>query len=275
VDDGHVTATIPSGTGTVDVRIQSGVTTSPDPSNYRDPIFGYGTSAVSSNDRFTYNGGTDQPPTVAQPAAANPSPVNGTTTALSVLGADDGGEASLTYTWAATAAPSGAHPTFSANGTNAAKNSSVTFDRAGSYTFQATITDQAGLSATSSVAVIVDQTLTRITITPPSVTLRRGYQQQFVATAYDQFGQTMAGSQTYTWSLVSGIGTISSTGLYKAPKQTGSAVIQASSRGISARATITITATGTSTPSVSEISGLRRKPMLRKAVVDLDSNELS
>jgi hypothetical protein len=275
VDDGHVTATVPTGTGSVDVRIQSGVTTSPDPSNYRDPIFGYGISAVTSNDRFTYTGGTDQPPTVAQPAAANPNPVNGTTTALSVLGADDGGEASLIYTWTATAAPSGAHPTFSANGTNAAKNSTVTFDRAGSYTFQASITDQAGLSVTSSVAVIVDQTLTRITVTPPSVTLRRGYQQQFVASAFDQFGQSMAGSQTYTWSLVSGIGTITSTGLYKAPKQTGSAVIQASSGGVSARATITITATGTSTPLVSEISRLLRNPMLRKTMVDLDSNEPS
>jgi hypothetical protein len=272
VDDGHVTATIPPGTGTVDVRIQSGLTTSPDPSNYRDPIFGYGISAVSSNDRFTYNGGTDQPPTVAQPAAANPNPVNGTTTALSALGADDGGEASLTYTWTATAAPLGAHPTFSANGTNAAKNSTVTFDRAGSYTFQATITDQAGLSVTSSVAVIADQTLTRITITPPNVTLRRGYQQQFVATAFDQFGQPISGSRTYTWSLVSGIGTITSTGLYKAPKQTGSAVIQATSGGVSARATITITATGTSITALAEDSGLRRK---LKIPVDLDSNELT
>ena len=39
------------------------------------------------------------PPTVAQPAAANPNPVAGTTTNLSVLGADDGGESALTYTW--------------------------------------------------------------------------------------------------------------------------------------------------------------------------------
>ena len=43
----------------------------------------------------------DEPPTVAQPAAANPNPVTGTTTNLSVLGADDGGEANLTYTWSA------------------------------------------------------------------------------------------------------------------------------------------------------------------------------
>ena len=49
---------------------------------------------------------TNAAPTVAAPAAASPSPVTGTTTALSVLGADDGGEPGLTYTWAATRSPS-------------------------------------------------------------------------------------------------------------------------------------------------------------------------
>ncbi|TMA30520.1 MAG: hypothetical protein E6J88_05670, partial [Deltaproteobacteria bacterium] len=38
-------------------------------------------------------------PTVASPASASPNPVSGTTTNLTVLGADDGGEANLTYTW--------------------------------------------------------------------------------------------------------------------------------------------------------------------------------
>ena len=50
---------------------------------------------------------SQQAPTVATPATATPSPVTGTTTVLSVLGADDGGEANLTYTWAATAFPAG------------------------------------------------------------------------------------------------------------------------------------------------------------------------
>ena len=45
------------------------------------------------------------PPTVATPAAASPSVVTGMTTALSVLGADEGGESSLTYTWTATSNP--------------------------------------------------------------------------------------------------------------------------------------------------------------------------
>src|SRR5205809_6925429 len=83
----------------------------------------------------------NQPPTVAQPAAANPNPVAGTTTNLSVLGADDGGEANLTYTWTANGP---AAVSFSANGTNAAKNSTATFSAAGSYTITATIKDANG-----------------------------------------------------------------------------------------------------------------------------------
>ncbi|MGO9597622.1 MAG: IPT/TIG domain-containing protein [Isosphaeraceae bacterium] len=59
VDDSHVTAVVPAGTGTVDVRVQSGVTEQ-DSDNIKNPIFGYGISAVTSADRFTYG---DPPPT--------------------------------------------------------------------------------------------------------------------------------------------------------------------------------------------------------------------
>ncbi|QEH31592.1 IPT/TIG domain protein [Aquisphaera giovannonii] len=57
VDDSHVTAVVPAGTGTVDVRVQSGVTAS-DARNIKNPVFGYGTSAVTAADRFTYGGTT-------------------------------------------------------------------------------------------------------------------------------------------------------------------------------------------------------------------------
>ena len=92
------------------------------------------------------------PPTAA---AATPSPVTGTTTALSVLGADDGGESNLTYTWATTGTPPAA-VNFSVNGTNGAKNSTATFSKAGSYTFQVTITDAGGSFTTSTVGVTVN-----------------------------------------------------------------------------------------------------------------------
>jgi len=45
--------------------------------------------------------------------------------------------------------------TFSANGTNASKNVTATFNGAGSYTLRCTITDVPGLTATSSVSVSV------------------------------------------------------------------------------------------------------------------------
>src|SRR5207244_13461132 len=109
-------------------------------------------------------------PTVSVGAAASPNPVTaGTTTDLTVLGADDGGEAHLTYTWAVTSGPSGV--TFSANGTNAAKSSTATFTQAGTYTFQVTISDQDGLTVTSQVTVVVQQHVTTNTVNPPSATV--------------------------------------------------------------------------------------------------------
>src|SRR4029450_4428746 len=48
---------------------------------------------------------TGIPPTAAVAASASPNPITGTNTSLSVLGADDGGEASLTYTWSTTGTP--------------------------------------------------------------------------------------------------------------------------------------------------------------------------
>lgn len=55
VDDSHITALVPSGSGTVDVRVQSGITTPAEMQNINTTIFGYGLSAVSTADRFTYS----------------------------------------------------------------------------------------------------------------------------------------------------------------------------------------------------------------------------
>ncbi len=56
VSDTEITAVVPNGTGTVDVTVQSGVveTGSNSSENVTAPIFGYGTSATSSSDQFTY-----------------------------------------------------------------------------------------------------------------------------------------------------------------------------------------------------------------------------
>jgi regulation of enolase protein 1 (concanavalin A-like superfamily) len=157
-------------------------------------------------------------PTVTFGAEASAAPVTGTTTNLSVLGDDDAGESNLSYTWTTTAVPSGATlPSFSVNGTNAAKNTVATFHRSGTYTFNVVITDAGGLSVTSAVTVSVNQTETSITLTPAVSTISVNGTTQFTVRALDQFGGTMTVQPAFTWSVLSGLGSISTSGKYTAP----------------------------------------------------------
>jgi regulation of enolase protein 1 (concanavalin A-like superfamily)/plastocyanin len=154
-------------------------------------------------------------PTVAVAAAATPNPVTGKTATVSVFGADDHGEANLTYTWAATATPAGGGVTFSANVTNFAKSATATFTKAGVYTLTCTIKDTSGLTVASSVDVTVSQTLTSIAVAPSTATITAGQTQQFTASALDQFGDPLAAQPPFNWS-VSGAGgdaTVDATGL--------------------------------------------------------------
>ena len=182
---------------------------------------------------------TNATPTVAIAAQASPGAVTGTTTALSVLGADDGGEPFLVYTWAAVGSPPAA-VSFSANGSNAAKNTTATFSGAGHYTLKATITDAGGLVATSSVSVTVSQTLASIRVSPASATMSENGSQQFTATGYDQFGVTMASQPAFTWTLPTGTGSISTTGVYSAVPTTGTATVAATSGSISGSAMVSV-----------------------------------
>ncbi len=182
-------------------------------------------------------------PTVATAAHATPSPVTGTTTVLAALGADDGGEANLTYTWATTGTPPAA-VTFSANGTNAAKSSTATFTKAGSYTFQVTIKDAGNLTVTSNVTVVVNQTVATIAVSPATATLFTNATQQYTASVSDQFAAAITGASV-TWTVFSGTGTISASGLYTAPAAAGSATVKATSGAVSGTASITVTTSGT------------------------------
>jgi hypothetical protein len=178
-------------------------------------------------------------PTIASAAHAAPSPVTGTTTALTVLGADDGGAANLIYTWTSTGP---AAVSFSANGTNSANNSVAAFIKAGAYRFTATITDSAGLKITSSVSVTVSQTLTAINVTPANVSLEVGKTQMFKAQGIDQFGNAMSRAPAFAWSLAAGsVGTIGAGGKYTTPHQSGSATATASAGSLHGSATITVT----------------------------------
>ena len=132
----------------------------------------------------------------------------------------------------------------------------MTFNRAGAYTFQVTITDSGGLTVTSTVNVTVNQTFTSIVVSPSSVSLPDRGKQQFAAQALDQFGQALASQPTFTWSKLSGRGTISKSGLYTAPSSgSGTAVIQAKAGGKVGQATITY---GTANHSIAGPPNLRK-----------------
>jgi hypothetical protein len=180
------------------------------------------------------------PPTVATAATAVPNPVTGKTVNLSVLGADvDTGQASLKYTWQATSVPSGlATPTFSANGSNAAQDSTATFSQAGTYLFTVTIADLEGLTVTSSVRVTVNQTLTTITMSPSQASLYLGTTQQFSATAKDQFGIALSPQPTITWTTTTG--TISSSGLLTAPNTSATGTVTSASGSVRGTATVNV-----------------------------------
>jgi hypothetical protein len=183
----------------------------------------------------------NQAPTVTGSGAT--SPVTGTTSSLTAAGADDGGEGALSYTWSLASGPAGV--SFSASGTNAAKATTATFSRAGSYVLRVTATDAGGLTATDDIPVTVAQTLSGLTITPASVTLPTGGSQAFSAGGTDQFGQSMTLGAT-AWRLA-GVGTLTPAGDYTAPTAAGSATVNAYSGGKSVSAAVIITATTTTT----------------------------
>ncbi|NLE37552.1 MAG: hypothetical protein GX621_05960, partial [Pirellulaceae bacterium] len=178
-------------------------------------------------------------PTVAVPASATPNPVVDATTALGVLGADDGGEAALTYTWTTTLRPAGAAaPTYSVNGTNGAKNTTATFYAAGDYGFRVTIADGDGMTATSDVLVTVNATLTSIIVSPSSPTLDLGKTLQFNASARDQFGRTLVPQPAFAWTATAG--QITAGGLYTAPASPTVATVKAAFAGIEGTTQVTV-----------------------------------
>jgi hypothetical protein len=184
------------------------------------------------------------PPTLAAPAVATPGRVtSGTTAALAALGADNSGEESLTYTWAAVSGPAGAPAlAFSANGDNSAKDTVVTFGRAGTYTLEVTIRDPGNLTVKSRVTVVVDQVATAVVITPGAVVLPLQTTRQFTASLRDQFGDPMPVQPAFAWSLAPGGagGTISPGGLYTSPGGLGGDTVRATAGALVGTAAVVI-----------------------------------
>jgi alpha-L-arabinofuranosidase len=176
-------------------------------------------------------------PTIAQAAAANPAPVTGTSTNLSVMGSENGSGTSLLYTWSYTG-PTGVTYSGTTNGSNAASNIIANFSQAGTYNFTATITDADNNSTTSSVQVVVQQTLTGVTVSPAnSPVVPVGFSQQFTAAATDQFGNAMT-APTLTWSITGSDNSISNSGDATLGLTPGSYTVSAASGGVQGNATV-------------------------------------
>ena len=184
-------------------------------------------------------GSGNQPPSITTNAAATPSPVTGTSTALSVAASDDAPESALTYIWSYTGGSLLTPVSFSQNGTNAAKATTATFTAAGAYTFTVTVSDAGGLSTTSSVSVTVGQTATSLAVTPANATVGKGDAQNFAASVRDQFNVPLATQPGVTWS-ASGGGSIAADGTFTASAVGGPFTITATSGAVSGIATVTV-----------------------------------
>ena len=198
------------------------------------PSLGWNTSTLATNGTISVI--VTGTATVVTPASANWT-AGATTVSLSVLGADAAGEQDLTYTWSSTG-PAGV--TYSANGTNAAKNSTATLTAAGSYTFTATITDVQGPSTTSSASVIVSQTVTSIVVSPTSAVVQAGTTQNYSAAASDQFGAAMTVAPSFTWS--STVGSLNASGVFTAQSTSATGTVTAAVGGVHGSAPVRVDA---------------------------------
>ena len=175
------------------------------------------TQASVFSQPFNVSDNAETAPTVQTAAAANPASVDGNSTTLSVLGMDQYGEETLTYQWACTSGPAAVAFT-GVNNTNSAKDMGAAFTAAGTYSFSVTLTGESGLTTVSGpVQVVVNQTLTAaIQVTPSGAAIVPNTVQAFVATGYDQFGNSMALTDAF-WSLDDpNAGSIDQTGLFTA-----------------------------------------------------------
>lgn len=178
------------------------------------------------------------PPVIAVPPSATPSPATGASVVLSVLGSSPDGEASLVYTWSTIGTPP-APVGFSANGTNSAKSTTVTFQAPGTYDFQVVALDRQQLSSVGTVSVTVVLTATTIAVAPATAPVSQGATRSFAALTRDQFGAAMTTQPTMNWS-VSGGGTISAAGVFTAGTTAGTWTVTATGGGLSGTATVTV-----------------------------------
>jgi len=168
---------------------------------------------------------------VTNPAHASPKIVTGTATRLIAGATDADNGADLTYTWAFTHLPAGAHkPMIKDNGTKAVR---AIFYKSGLYRFTVTIKDRKGDTSTSSSSVEVLETAVKLSVTPTAPTVAKSHTRRFKTTAIDQFGRAFT-DPTPEYSIISGPATIGRlSGIFRAGDTTGTALIKVEDDGLS------------------------------------------
>jgi hypothetical protein len=177
---------------------------------------------------WSYSGG--RAPTITTGASGTASSGTDKAFDLSVVADNpDSNESDLSYLWTVDKKPSGApDPVFNPNNTNAAKNTTATFGKAGSYTLRVTATNTQGDSSFSRVTINVAQVATVIKVNPHAQTIALGATQDYNASVVDQFNDPMRTQPTIVFSVQSGDGTINATsGLFTAANKKGHVVIAA------------------------------------------------
>lgn len=174
-------------------------------------------------------------PEILEPAASSQNPVRGPRATLGVLATDDGGEENLSYTWRV---EGGTGAEFQPNGSNAAKQTSVTFAGIGEHTLTVRATDADGQYAESSVSVTVNAGLATVTLTPAEASTTPGASLRLKAVALDQLGQPLSMQPPFTWS-VEPAGASANHGLFFSASP-GTYTVTANTGDVSANAVVTV-----------------------------------
>lgn len=198
VSDSQITCTVPAGSGTVNVQVQSGITTTPMSENYTSPIFGYGISATSSSDLFTYGTSTPTPSASSlELSTSESSTTAGTALTVTVTALTSSGTTDTDYTGTVYFTSSDSKAVLPANYTFTTANDgvdtfTVTLKTAGTDTI--TVTDSATSTITGSASVTVTPAAASsysLSGLPSSTTA--GTALTFTVTVLDPYGNVATG----------------------------------------------------------------------------------
>ncbi len=191
----------------------------------------------SSGNNFNASSSSASPPVISSVTATPASlPGPGSTTTLSALASGSG---PLRYQWDATLAPGPV--ALSINDSAAASSTVAGFQVPGAYTFRARVTDTNGFAATRTLNVVVSAGLGSLAVSPYEVQVPAGQTLAFSADAWDQLGNPISVSPT--WS-VSGGGIIDSAGVFNATALGGPYQVVATASGLSATGSVWVTSGG-------------------------------